>query len=280
MLILTAVAIAPGLALMIYLYTRDRYEKEPPALVVRTFAAGVVAVVPVLILDFLIAKPVGVLLIGPDEFRSRLWTAFVTAGLVEEFCKLAMVYLAAYRNPQLNEPYDAVLYAAAGSLGFATLENILYVLESGVGTGIIRALLSVPGHALFGVIMGYYLGLAKFSPDRAHRGWNMFMALLVPTMLHGLYDALAFNAEYLVAVLLLIPLMAYLWVRGLRVIRATLAVSPFRPVRLLVGTSSSPRPGHVIGPCLNCGRRVVREARFCHHCGIPLLSEAEPAEGD
>lgn len=241
MVALTALAVAPGLALLVYLYHRDRYEKEPLALVLRTFMAGVLAVVPVLLIDFLVAEPLGMLLIGPNEFQSRLWTAFVTAGLVEELCKLAVVYLTVYRNPHLNEPYDAVLYAAAASLGFATLENILYVLEGGVGIGIMRAILSVPGHALYGVTMGQYLGLAKFHPSRGLGPLYLGLALLVPTLLHGLYDTLVFNAEYLIALLLLLTLMAYLWITGLRVIRETVAASPFRPVRLR-------RKGAEVGP--------------------------------
>ena len=58
------------------------------------------------------------------------------------------------------------LYGASVSLGFATVENILYLLSFGIDTAFIRALLPVSSHALFGVVMGYYLGKAKFSQDR------------------------------------------------------------------------------------------------------------------
>lgn len=272
MVTLLVLAVAPSLALLIYLYARDQYEREPPQLVLQTFFTGMLAVVPVLILDLVLAKPLGAYLLGDgDTFTNRVWEAFIVAALVEELCKLGAVLGTAYRSPHLNEPYDAVLYAAAAALGFATVENILYVVQHGVQVGILRALLAVPGHALFGIIMGYYLGLARFSVQPERRRRNMVMAWLVPTLFHGLYDVLAMNAEYAIFAFLILPLVLYMWIRGLRTIKSTLAASPFAPMR---------RTALFAGPCRDCGTPVLEGARFCHECGVAgPMARAQPVTG-
>jgi RsiW-degrading membrane proteinase PrsW (M82 family) len=112
---------------------------------------------------------------------------------VEEFSKFAFVRFILYRNKNFNEPFDGIVYAVMVSMGFATLENVFYVFNFGYTTGVLRMFTAVPAHATFGILMGYYLGLAKFSHTR---GLILtLVALLVPTAFHGAYDYFWFIAE-------------------------------------------------------------------------------------
>jgi len=270
---LLALAVAPGLFLLLYLYLKDHHEREPLALVTRTFFAGALMAVPVAVVGEQVLAPVAEAMSLPGGRLWPWWQAFVAAGLLEESFKLAAVWWVAWRNPNLNEPYDAILYSAAASLGFATIENIAYVLsQSDVSVGIARAVLAVPAHAMFGVAMGYYLGRAKFKPPGLRRRLMGAAALAVPVLLHGLYDLLVLDPGDQLAFILLYPLVAFLWVRGLRQVDEHLARSPF-----------SRQPGrqvYLASRCPRCGTPLVAGARFCFHCGRPVAPEAAVAVGD
>ena len=115
--------------------------------------------------------------------------AFFVVALVEEFSKYLIVRFAAQRNKEFNEPYDGIVYAVAVSMGFAALENVLYVYSYGFETGLFRAFTAVPAHATFAILMGYYMGKAKFSENRFLL--NM-IGLGVATLFHGAYDFFLF----------------------------------------------------------------------------------------
>ena len=89
--------------------------------------------------------------------------AFLSSGMLEEFFKWAIIFLTIYPHVEFDEPFDGIVYGASVSLGFATAENIVYLFGNGVEHAISRALLTVSSHAMFGVIMGFYFGKAKFS---------------------------------------------------------------------------------------------------------------------
>jgi protease PrsW len=116
--------------------------------------------------------------------------SFLVIACTEEGMKYLATRLYAYRKIQFNEPFDGITYCVIVSMGFATLENLFYVLQHGYLTGIMRMFLSVPAHASFGVLMGYHLGLAKI--DRARQWTHKFRALLYPVVLHGLFDFFLF----------------------------------------------------------------------------------------
>ncbi len=256
---LVVLAVAPAIFLLVYLYYRDRYEREPHGLVVRTFFFGALMAVPVVAVNLAVLQPLAELLGIAGSWKAP-WEAFISAALVEEFFKLVAVYLVAYRNPNFNEPYDGIVYAAAASLGFAALENVLYVIEGGMSTGFVRAILSVPGHAIWGIMMGYYLGKAKFTGPGWGKVVSWLAALALPVLLHGLFDL--FNlVHYEIAFYLLFPLFAYMWYRAVEGIRDSHRVSPFAP--------PVARPGFG-GPCGGCGATLVSGANFCHHCGLPV----------
>lgn len=185
LLYFTAVsAIVPSLLLLWWFRSRD-VNPEPVKVLLATFGLGVATVVPVL----MVALPIGFWLesLGLEPAVRGCVEAFVTAAGPEEFFKYLVVVLYASRHKEFDEPMDGVVYGAVASLGFASLENVLYVAGGGMGVAVARAITAVPGHAFTGAIMGYYVGQAKFDP--ANRRAHLLKAYFVPFLLHGLYDA-------------------------------------------------------------------------------------------
>jgi protease PrsW len=111
--------------------------------------------------------------------------AFLLVALVEEFSKFLFVRGVLYDDAHFNEPFDGIVYSVMVSMGFATLENILYVSQGGFSTAIVRMFTAVPAHATFAVLMGYYIGKAKFEKGMAYLSWA---GLLAATLFHGAYD--------------------------------------------------------------------------------------------
>ena len=187
-MLLLALAIAPGLAICLFIYSRDKYGKEPLRFLLVSFVLGMLSTVPALLIQQLAAffrKDN-----GGDAILSYAWFAFVVVGLSEESCKFLMLRLYAYPKKAFLEPFDGIVYAVMIGMGFATLENIEYVEQFGVGAGISRFFLAVPAHAAFAVLMGYNVGLAKSNPDRA--GWLMTKGLMIAVFFHGSFDFFLF----------------------------------------------------------------------------------------
>lgn len=175
-------AIVPSILLVWFFQRRDLYP-EPARVLWATFLLGVFTVVPVLLLVPAYSRPVESI---ADPVVMSLAKAFLLAAIPEEFFKYLVVVGYCARHMEFDEPMDGIVYGVVASLGFATLENILYVSDGGFGLALLRALTAVPGHALTGAIMGYFVGQAKFGGGSSARNWAM--AFAAPTMLHGLYD--------------------------------------------------------------------------------------------
>ena len=191
--ILLILAVLPVAVLALVVYRQDKVEKEPFGKLLLAFFMGMLAVVPAIIGEsFLEAYT-------PDiPVLHGAYTGFVVAGCCEEAAKLLMLYWAIWKSREFNEYFDGIVYACFVSLGFACVENIGYVtmqdtFSSAVATGSVRALLSVPGHFLFGVMMGYHFALAKFKPAR--KGHHLWMAFFIPMLWHGAFDSLLMVAE-------------------------------------------------------------------------------------
>jgi len=193
MLELLVLAIAPAVFLLWYVLRKDCYEPEPLSLVVRVFFLGALMVIPAAVIEY--PFPPGIIL------------SSVIAPVVEELLKFSIVFFFVYRLSEFNEPMDGIVYAAAAGLGFAAVENIVYVLEGGIAVGIFRAIASVPGHMIFSCTWGFALGIAKFRPGPA-RGGIIAAGLAAAILLHGIFN---FSLEYfelgglLFIVFLLIP---------------------------------------------------------------------------
>lgn len=192
-LTLLAISVLPVFVLAMVVYFTDKYNKEPFGMLAKAFLFGALSIPPAALQESFLS------LFDPQmPLFSGLYTGYVVAGFSEELWKLILLSLAVWRSRHFDEYYDGIVYACFVSLGFACFENISYVMGQGsyfdaLQTGTIRAIVSVPGHFLFAVVMGYYFALAKFDPSRRFK--YLFLALLVPTLLHGTFDALLMIPE-------------------------------------------------------------------------------------
>ncbi|WP_034328379.1 PrsW family intramembrane metalloprotease [Alkaliphilus transvaalensis] len=206
---LVIIAVAPAIALGVAVYLNDRYDREPIALLFKTFALGALSVVPVIVVErFLISINIFTGLLGVA------YTAFIVAGFTEEYFKRAVVlHGGAYHSRHFNEKLDGIVYCVFSALGFATVENIMYVVFRYTGNyyvGILRGILSVPAHTLFAVTMGYYLSLAKYLEDEGEKRKYYARSLWLPMILHGLFNfILMARIPWLMA--LFIPYVIFLW---------------------------------------------------------------------
>lgn len=190
---LIAIAVLPVIVLAWVVYRGDKYDKEPLGKLVKAFLFGALSIIPAAMMERVLVQ-----FTPPFPVVSGVYTGFVVAGCSEELWKLLLLMLAVWKSREFDEYYDGIVYACFVSLGFACFENISYVFgqqafSDALVTGSVRAVLSVPGHFLFGVMMGYYVALAKF--DEGHRKGYLLMAFVVPMLLHGTFDALLMVPE-------------------------------------------------------------------------------------
>jgi RsiW-degrading membrane proteinase PrsW (M82 family) len=228
MLSLLVLAIAPSLALFLFFYSRDRYRKEPLSTLLITFLLGAVAIVPAMVTSYCLEQLTGW---RPDT--SNLLHAFIGAllivGFVEEGCKFIVVRFYAFHKREFDEPYDGIMYSVMAALGFATIENVLYVVTRGASAGFLRALLAVPCHAFAGVLMGYFLGLAKFARTDREGNWLSGLGFSLAVLAHGVYDFIIFSLDKRPLMLLNLLVFAVLsWVIFFKATSKLSAQSPFR----------------------------------------------------
>lgn len=192
-IILTA-ALLPAVILLIIILIRDKEHPEPAPLLAKGVFYGVLSVFG----SFLISFPLissGLIPSSYDNGIGAVLYAFGAAALPEEASKLFFLWLLLRKNPYFDEYFDGIVYAVCIGLGFAGLENIMYVFQSGDAwamTAIMRALLAVPAHFFFAVIMGYYFSLVHFG---RHSRRNKVLVLLAPVLAHGIYDGILMSLE-------------------------------------------------------------------------------------
>ncbi|MGG0716671.1 glutamic-type intramembrane protease PrsW [Robertmurraya massiliosenegalensis] len=204
MLGILSAGIAPGLALLSYFYLKDEYDSEPVSFVFRAFIYGAILVFPIMFIQYVLEVE--------NLVQSEVIHAFFSTSLLEEFFKWFILIYTVYQHIEFDEPYDGIVYGAAVSLGFATAENIFYLVGNGLEYAMGRALLPVSSHALFGVIMGYYLGKAKFN-QKSKVKW-FILSLMLPFLLHGIYDYILLSLKNWV--MYMFPFMIFLWWLALR----------------------------------------------------------------
>lgn len=224
-IILSLVALIPAVLLCWYIYCKDRIEKEPVSLLLLLFGSGVTVYLPVIwvenhligLVDQALASRITYSLTGAANFESKgsfvLHSAacgFLAVALVEETVKWSLLYLITRKNKNFNHLFDGIVYAVFLALGFAAMENVYYAVRDGWTTFVLRSLNSVPGHMMFGVLMGYcytmwhtYLVARKKEQELAssekiacdkpfHSGIWLAASLLFPILLHGIYSFLRF----------------------------------------------------------------------------------------
>ena len=212
-------AILPVALLLIYIYKMDSYEKEPVGLLVKLVIFGIISAIPAIILeslgDIVLNSVLGKQIPGVNATYLYVFIyAFFIVAISEEAVKFLAAYLSTWKNPAFNFKFDGIVYCFYASMGFALIENILYVFGSGSGTGgsvvtaIGRALLAIPAHGMFSVFMGYYYGEAKYSAVMGNKKGvkaNIARGYIIAVLLHGFYDFCLFTGK----LFMLIPFFVF-----------------------------------------------------------------------
>ena len=185
---LILLSIAPALLIIAYIYYSDKYDKEPRHLLFICFFMGAVGSILIASVSHLFISEYYPEL-EEQTILMQLCKALIVVALVEEFSKYIFVRYFAQNHKEFDEPYDGIMYAVMVSMGFAAVENVMYVLQGGMDVALVRAFSAVPAHATFGIIMGFFMGKAKFSKNRIM--WN-FTGLMSAILFHGAYDFFLF----------------------------------------------------------------------------------------
>tara|TARA_B100000768_G_C11262445_1_gene369434 strand:- start:63 stop:848 length:786 start_codon:yes stop_codon:yes gene_type:complete len=184
-MLLVTLSISPGIFIMVTIYNLDEYDKEPLWLLALAFIFGAINLhLDIDILDFLFS------LITAENDFIRIGEEALSVGFTEELLKFLVVMLIIYPNKNFDEPFDGIVYSVFVGMGFATAENMTFVLQGGAGLAIMRMLSAIPAHFVFAVIMGYYLGKAKSSKNSQFL--FIGLSLLIPVLIHSLYDYFLF----------------------------------------------------------------------------------------
>lgn len=212
---LFALAIAPGIAICIFIYFKDKYNREPISLLAWSFILGMLSIIPAIILETGFTKFFGNWV--NESLPHIAFFTFVVIALSEEGSKFLVLSCFIYPRKAFDDPFDGIVYAVMVGMGFATLENISYVFQHGLATAFLRMFMSVPAHGTFAVLMGYFTGLAKFNRNK--QAWYFFLAILIPGIFHGSFDFCLFSGNaWLQAIGALLTLVIAIWL-SLKAIR-------------------------------------------------------------
>ncbi len=193
--ILITAAVVPAVLLLVYVYRKDKLEKEPRGLLFSLLLFGVLA-------TFIAmgAETLGGHILDKfvDSYSQttlyNIWMYFVIVAGAEEGSKYLLLRLKTWKSPHFNCQFDGVIYAVFIALGFAIWENINYVLMFGLNVALVRAVTAIPGHACFGVFMGAWYGAARRYANMGETGKSRlcrWLAFLLPALAHGAYDYIA-----------------------------------------------------------------------------------------
>ena len=176
--------LVPPVLLMVYMYRIDKVEKEPVGLIFKTFIFGMISVIPAIILELGLGFVLD--MVYPGYTKGTVYNLiyfFLVVGFSEEFSKISV-----WKSPEFNYHFDAIIYYATSALGFAALENIMYMTQFGAEIAISRL---IPVHVVCGIFMGYFMGWAKTAELD---GWTKLckrrkmIGLLIPILIHGTWD--------------------------------------------------------------------------------------------
>ena len=224
-MVLFNLALAPAVIGISYIYVRDKYEKEPYRLLLMGFIYGAIVAGIVISFGYFANRyEMG------SEVKNLLYEALFKSAGIEELTKFIILYFLIWRNKNFNEPFDGIVYSVFISLGFANIENIIYVFNEnlgGINTAFMRAVISVPGHGLFGVIMGYYIALAKFKNNSGY----LLKAFILPWIYHSIYNLILLSG-FKYYYIFFVPFVIYMWVSGFKKMKIHIENSPFKKICL------------------------------------------------
>ena len=191
-------ALIPVIGLILIIYFNDKKEKEPFGLLVALFFAGMSTVISAFLLEDAGIYILDLIIPTETTIFGAILSATMVVAPAEEMGKFLILRIFTWKNRHFNYSYDAIVYAVFISLGFAALENINYVYDSGILTAIIRMLTAVPGHAFYAVFMGFFFSKAKYAALTNKKGkcaLYFLLSIFVPVILHGVYDAILMAGE-------------------------------------------------------------------------------------
>jgi protease PrsW len=226
---LVALTIGPGIAIAMYIYMRDRFDKEPRNLLLKSFFWGGFSILPAIFIENIAFQ--FIIPIQNDVLFLFLYT-FIAVALTEELCKYFFIRRTAYNDKAFNEPFDGIVYSVMVGMGFATFENIKYVIGGGVETAILRMFMAIPAHAIFGIMMGYFIGKARFASGKDRTAF-LFSGILVATVLHGAYDFFLMYEAYPVLWLAAVAVVLLGVHMSAQAIRLHTKASPFNKSKYL-----------------------------------------------
>ena len=262
--LLIFLAVLPVVLLCIYVYKKDKH-KEPLSLLMKLFAFGILVSIPVVIVEMIVEgmfKNIGI-----NNFYILFFHTFLTVGLIEEGYKWLIVKKFGYNNNEFDEYYDVLVYSVFVSLGFAFIENILYVLTSdtGIATAIMRAIFSVPGHTCFAIVMGYYMAEAKSNFKNINKANNLLLlSIIIPTSIHTLFDSFLFATEQFHSLFFGLFIVFYFVMILYCIILVNNASQLDKSVsdKLPISENSNLK----INYCSNCGNKIDFGS-YCSNCG-------------
>ncbi|MGM0472297.1 MAG: PrsW family intramembrane metalloprotease [Bacillota bacterium] len=219
-LLIFLVSLVPGILWVYFFYRQDKYEPEPPRLIIKAFIYGGLAIIPVAIIEFPFADQIS----AEAGLFKLLLLSIIVVGLTEELFKLVVVYVGFYHLAELDEVMDGIIYAISAGLGFAVIENLLYTVVFGYQVGVMRAFVTTLVHASLSGIAGYYLGQAKLKSEGEFR--LIISGLAQATILHGIYDFLIVGNLVTMWGVIILMIALYLYLAYL--IRTANAISPFK----------------------------------------------------
>lgn len=221
--LLLIVAILPIVLLGKYIYSKDK-NKEPNSLLIKLFISGIFSCLLTLIVTTVFAILFPFINKDPTtmNFIEFSLYVFIFIALIEECLKWVMTYLIGYKSKEFDEVYDIIVYATFTALGFATFENLLYVFGTGsLGVGIFRGILAIPGHVCDGIAMGYYLSFARYyelAGNKKEARKNKIKSILIPTILHGIYDYCCLTGTTLIMICFLVFII-FLYITSIKKVK-------------------------------------------------------------
>ena len=277
--ILLFASIIPVVLLGIYIYKKDQH-KEPIGLLASIFILGVLSCIPVVITEVFVGE-----LFPIDETTSSFLEIFINVfigvGLIEEGFKWLVTYFRGYKHREFDEVYDIIVYAVFASLGFACIENIMYVFSYGLGTAAMRAVTSIPGHASFGILMGYFLSKAKVNElngEKSLRSKNLFLSIFIPTLFHTTFDAiLTSNLDLAIIIFFIFDIGMVIYC--FNIVKKMSKIQQNLTTNIQKGTITEKKDGTIQYTwkdenkeyhfCPICGKNV-EGYNFCPNCGLKL----------
>lgn len=202
------IAITPALIFLFAIYLTDRSDREPTKLLLLTFLFGALAVIPSIIVEEVLVR----FNIFSGVLKAA-YNAFIVAAMTEEYFKRLVILKLPFRTSYFNEKLDGIVYGVFAHLGFATVENIIYVVFTYTNNpfiGLYRGVFSVPAHGVFGITMGYYLSLSRFDTDKKRKAANLRKSFIVPMLLHGVFDFILM-ADIPELTMLFVPYVIFIW---------------------------------------------------------------------